>query len=46
MKDKNMANFCGYFALKEVKTGEEPPTKKLLSKEEAEKRWAEMLKKK
>ena len=46
VKDKNMANFCGYFALKEVKTGEEPSAKKLLSKEEAEKRWAEMLKKK
>lgn len=46
VKDKKMANFCGYFTLGIVNSGDKAPAKKLLTREEAEKKWQEMIKKK
>ncbi len=50
VKDKANANFCGYFSarfdLAETDTASSKLSKKLLTKEEAEKRWAQLLKKK
>ncbi len=46
VKEKPGANYCGYFAIKKqnVRTREAP--KKYISKEEAEKKWNELFKKK
>ena len=41
VNDKNTANYCEYF----LPTDEKPPDKKSLSKEEANKRFTELLKK-
>ena len=49
VQDKKMANFCGYFIPRDVikDTGKVTNNmKRILTKEEAEKRWAEMLKRK
>ena len=46
VNDKKMANFCGYFMPGENDLGTLPAEKKLLTKEEAEKRWTELTKKK
>ncbi len=45
VQDKANANYCGYFSVKKT-DGPVEESKKLLSKEEAEKKWQEMLKKK
>ncbi|MCP4725210.1 MAG: hypothetical protein GY863_09245 [bacterium] len=46
VQDKANANYCGYFSLKKTDAPVEEKKKKRLSREEAEKKWQEMLKKK
>ena len=46
VKDKKMANFCGYFTPCDDNAAGRSEPKKLLSKEEAEKKWAKLFKKK
>ncbi|MFC1553252.1 hypothetical protein ACFL7D_01350 [candidate division KSB1 bacterium] len=45
VKEKELANFCGYFTPSE-RSNTKKSSKKLLSREEAEKKWSEMFKKK
>ena len=45
VQDKKMANFCGYFMPRDDEAKDTSPPKKLLTKEEAEKKWAILFKK-
>jgi hypothetical protein len=45
VKDKANANFCGYFSAGVVVTDKSEASKKLLTKEEAEKKWHKLFKK-
>jgi hypothetical protein len=48
VQDKKMANFCGYFFPREGKNDVSKSNnfKKMITKGEAEKRWAEIMRKK
>jgi len=46
VRDKNSANFCGYFAGRESPLADGSVQGKLLSKNEAEKKWEQLFKKK
>ncbi|MFC1563863.1 hypothetical protein ACFL6G_02950 [candidate division KSB1 bacterium] len=46
VKEKANANYCGYFSQKKRGGAPKEDTRKFLSREDAEKKWQEMLKKK
>lgn len=46
VRDKKMANFCGYFAVNTGNSTDKPVFEKPMSRDEAKKKWNELFKKK